>query len=99
MRYIEPQAVPDPLRNALIMLVILLQVVPFTPSAGVLEWVDGTIPLGDYLLGRSVSCAISRDTMWVTLKSSIVRLSIFDRNIPSPLQYTVWRCPSSVWRQ
>lgn len=29
-----------------------LQVVPFTPSAGVLEWVDRTIPLGEYLLGR-----------------------------------------------
>ncbi|CAG7871178.1 unnamed protein product, partial [Brassica rapa] len=28
-------------------------VVPFTPSAGVLEWVDGTIPLGDYLIGSS----------------------------------------------
>lgn len=27
------------------------QVVPFTPSAGVLEWVNGTIPLGEYLLG------------------------------------------------
>ncbi|KAF9625359.1 hypothetical protein IFM89_022141 [Coptis chinensis] len=26
-------------------------VVPFTPSAGVLEWVDGTVPLGEYLLG------------------------------------------------
>ncbi|KAH0892896.1 hypothetical protein HID58_055325, partial [Brassica napus] len=30
-----------------------LAVVPFTPSAGVLEWVDGTIPLGDYLIGSS----------------------------------------------
>ncbi|KAG0604904.1 hypothetical protein M758_9G018000 [Ceratodon purpureus] len=29
------------------------KVVPFTPSAGVLEWVDGTIPLGEYLLGSS----------------------------------------------
>ncbi|KAF8094951.1 hypothetical protein N665_0348s0034 [Sinapis alba] len=29
------------------------KVVPFTPSAGVLEWVDGTIPLGDYLIGSS----------------------------------------------
>ncbi|MED6180993.1 hypothetical protein PIB30_015216 [Stylosanthes scabra] len=27
------------------------KVVPFTPSAGVLEWVNGTLPLGDYLLG------------------------------------------------
>ncbi|KAH7439431.1 hypothetical protein KP509_04G060500 [Ceratopteris richardii] len=27
------------------------KVIPFTPSAGVLEWVDGTMPLGDYLLG------------------------------------------------
>ncbi|CAM6085267.1 unnamed protein product [Calypogeia fissa] len=27
------------------------KVVPFTPSAGVLEWVDGTIPVGEYLLG------------------------------------------------
>jgi len=30
------------------------QVVPFTPSAGVLEWVNGTLPLGGYLIGRSV---------------------------------------------
>ncbi|MCO5564111.1 hypothetical protein L7F22_017767 [Adiantum nelumboides] len=27
------------------------KVVPFTPSAGVLEWVNGTMPLGEYLLG------------------------------------------------
>ncbi|KAJ4974544.1 hypothetical protein NE237_007718 [Protea cynaroides] len=27
------------------------KVVSFTPSAGVLEWVDGTIPLSEYLLG------------------------------------------------
>ncbi|KAG5035608.1 hypothetical protein JHK87_010518 [Glycine soja] len=26
-------------------------VVPFTPSAGVLEWVNGTLPLGEYLIG------------------------------------------------
>lgn len=31
------------------------QVVPFTPSAGVLEWVNGTLPLGEYLTGRSVN--------------------------------------------
>ncbi|CAM8916047.1 unnamed protein product [Rhodiola kirilowii] len=29
------------------------KVVPFTPSAGVLEWVDGTLPLGEYLIGSS----------------------------------------------
>ncbi|KAJ8427336.1 hypothetical protein Cgig2_030601 [Carnegiea gigantea] len=29
-------------------------VVPFTPSAGVIEWVDGTLPLGEYLIGRPV---------------------------------------------
>ncbi|KAK9108083.1 hypothetical protein Syun_024094 [Stephania yunnanensis] len=29
------------------------KVVPFTPSAGVVEWVDGTIPLGEYLIGSS----------------------------------------------
>lgn len=29
------------------------KVVPFTPSAGVLEWVDGTVPLGEYLLGST----------------------------------------------
>nr|CAB3472554.1 unnamed protein product [Digitaria exilis] len=28
-------------------------VVPFTPSAGVVEWVNGTVPLGDYLLGST----------------------------------------------
>ncbi|RXH77633.1 hypothetical protein DVH24_039604 [Malus domestica] len=30
------------------------KVVPFTPSAGVLEWVNGTLPLGEYLTGRPV---------------------------------------------
>ncbi|XP_031372225.1 serine/threonine-protein kinase ATM isoform X2 [Punica granatum] len=29
------------------------KVVPFTPSAGVLEWVNGTVPLGDYLIGSN----------------------------------------------
>ncbi|KAE8697669.1 hypothetical protein F3Y22_tig00110610pilonHSYRG00044 [Hibiscus syriacus] len=29
-------------------------VVPFTPSTGVLEWVDGTLLLGEYLKGRQV---------------------------------------------
>ncbi|KAL6583807.1 hypothetical protein OROMI_003096 [Orobanche minor] len=29
------------------------KVVPFTPSAGVLEWVNGTLPLGEYLIGSS----------------------------------------------
>ncbi|KAI3807033.1 hypothetical protein L1987_22953 [Smallanthus sonchifolius] len=29
------------------------KVVPFTPSAGVLEWVNGTLPLGEYLTGSS----------------------------------------------
>ncbi|KAE9467383.1 hypothetical protein C3L33_00698, partial [Rhododendron williamsianum] len=28
-------------------------VVPFTPSAGVLEWVNGTLPLGEYLIGST----------------------------------------------
>ncbi|KVH98208.1 Armadillo-type fold [Cynara cardunculus var. scolymus] len=28
-------------------------VVPFTPSAGVLEWVNGTLPLGEYLTGST----------------------------------------------
>ncbi|WVZ71910.1 LOW QUALITY PROTEIN: hypothetical protein U9M48_020441, partial [Paspalum notatum var. saurae] len=28
-------------------------VVPFTPSAGVVEWVNGTVPLGEYLLGST----------------------------------------------
>lgn len=27
------------------------QVVPFSPSAGLLEWVEHTLPLSDYLLG------------------------------------------------
>ncbi|KAK8940154.1 Serine/threonine-protein kinase ATM [Platanthera guangdongensis] len=31
------------------------KVVPFTPSAGLVEWVDRTIPLGEYLLGSSRS--------------------------------------------
>lgn len=29
------------------------KVVPFTPSAGVLEWVNGTLPLGEYLVGST----------------------------------------------
>ncbi|XP_017973415.1 PREDICTED: serine/threonine-protein kinase ATM isoform X2 [Theobroma cacao] len=29
------------------------KVVPFTPSAGVIEWVDGTLPLGEYLTGSN----------------------------------------------
>ncbi|XP_020591737.1 serine/threonine-protein kinase ATM [Phalaenopsis equestris] len=29
------------------------KVVPFTPSAGLVEWVDRTVPLGEYLLGSS----------------------------------------------
>lgn len=29
------------------------KVVPFTPSAGVLEWVNGTLPLGEYLIGST----------------------------------------------
>ncbi|KAJ6760715.1 SERINE/THREONINE-PROTEIN KINASE ATM [Salix purpurea] len=29
------------------------KVVPFTPSAGVLEWVNGTFPLGEYLIGSA----------------------------------------------
>ncbi|CAI0398621.1 unnamed protein product, partial [Linum tenue] len=28
-------------------------VVPFTPSAGVLEWVNGTLPVGEYLIGST----------------------------------------------
>ncbi|GAQ86367.1 Protein kinase ATM/Tel1 [Klebsormidium nitens] len=29
------------------------KVIPFTPTAGVLEWVNGTVPLGEYLLGSN----------------------------------------------
>ncbi|CAL5444633.1 unnamed protein product [Camellia sinensis] len=29
------------------------KVVPFTPSAGVIEWVTGTLPLGEYLTGST----------------------------------------------
>ncbi|KAF3329020.1 serine/threonine-protein kinase ATM [Carex littledalei] len=31
------------------------KVVPFTPSAGLVEWVNGTIPIGEYLLGSTRS--------------------------------------------
>lgn len=31
----------------------MLQVVPFSPFAGLLEWVEQTIPLTDYLLGSN----------------------------------------------
>ncbi|XP_057988495.1 serine/threonine-protein kinase ATM isoform X2 [Hevea brasiliensis] len=29
------------------------KVIPFTPSAGVLEWVNGTLPLGEYLIAST----------------------------------------------
>ena len=29
-----------------------LQVVPFSPAAGLLEWVEDTVPLGRYLIGE-----------------------------------------------
>lgn len=29
------------------------QVVPFSPAAGLLEWVEDTLPLSDYLTGRT----------------------------------------------
>jgi phosphatidylinositol kinase/protein kinase (PI-3 family) len=28
------------------------QVVPFSPAAGLLQWVEDTIPMGEYLTGR-----------------------------------------------
>lgn len=28
------------------------QVVPFTPAAGLLEWVEDTVPLSEYLIGK-----------------------------------------------
>ncbi len=31
----------------------LVQVVPFSPFAGLLEWVEQTLPLSDYLLGAN----------------------------------------------
>jgi ataxia telangiectasia mutated family protein len=36
----------------ILSIVSVVQVIPFTPTAGVLEWVNGTLPLGEYLLGR-----------------------------------------------
>ena len=30
-----------------------MQVVPFSPFAGLLEWVEDTSPLGDYLMGAN----------------------------------------------
>lgn len=30
----------------------LFQVVPFSPAAGLLEWVEDTMPLSEYLIGR-----------------------------------------------
>ena len=30
-----------------------LQVVPFSPASGLLEWVEDTVPLGDYLVGKT----------------------------------------------
>ena len=32
-----------------------IQVVPFSPFAGLLEWVEQTVPLSDYLLGTNKS--------------------------------------------
>lgn len=34
------------------MLSTVLQVVPFSPAAGLLEWVEETVPLGRYLVGE-----------------------------------------------
>ena len=28
-----------------------MQVVPFSPAAGLLEWCEDTVPMGEYLLG------------------------------------------------
>lgn len=50
------------------------QVVPFTPSAGVLEWVDGTVPLLEYLIGRYVVrffCKITSFTVSYRLQRSV----------------------------
>lgn len=47
------------------------KVIPFTPSAGVLEWVDGTIPLGEYLIGSTRNGGAHgryRKTDWSFLK-------------------------------
>jgi ataxia telangiectasia mutated family protein len=30
----------------------MFQVVPFTPASGLLEWVEETMPLNDYLIGK-----------------------------------------------
>ncbi len=32
--------------------IVLVQVVPFTPSAGLLAWVEQTVPLNNYLVGE-----------------------------------------------
>ncbi|KAK1356352.1 hypothetical protein POM88_049608 [Heracleum sosnowskyi] len=39
------------------------KVVPFTPSAGVLEWVNGTVPLGEYLIGSVMTPYYSEETV------------------------------------
>ncbi|KAF7136371.1 hypothetical protein RHSIM_Rhsim08G0157900 [Rhododendron simsii] len=42
---------------------IIRQVVPFTPSAGVLEWVNGTLPLGEYLIGSKTCVKLCKLSM------------------------------------
>lgn len=32
---------------------LAMQVVPFSPASGLLEWVEDTMPLADYLIGKN----------------------------------------------
>lgn len=55
-----------------IVFLLMKQVVPFTPSAGVLEWVNGTVPLGEYLIGRSVILHFMQFSMFDLVKGFLV---------------------------
>lgn len=59
------------------------QVVPFTPSAGVLEWVNGTFPLGEYLIGRLVKYHLHKKTAF-EFKKKILCVEYVDVSNPAP---------------
>lgn len=73
----------------------MIQVVPFTPSAGVLEWVNGTVPLGEYLIGRLVELHSLQSS-----QASYVRHMDIKIGITCFIQYEKWRSPWALrkWR-
>jgi ataxia telangiectasia mutated family protein len=53
---------------------VTYKVVPFSPAAGLVQWVEHTVPLTDYLLGRDLdrrTGAASRWGQWGVCGSSV----------------------------